>query len=285
MTSCKAASASAYSYSFGASVATFRAIAVRSTLGDLAGVIHLKQESGQWKVDAVDSALFGANPVSVQVIAGYCTALQSQDYTTSYGLLGATLQSGETQSAYTATEKLHDTIDGTVSVCGVSALSSGADDSHTTLQVSITRANLAAQTGSAVVDVESGAWKIQTLDSSAEGRDVGPYLVGQQFCGYLKANNYNGAYSLTSSGFQSANSLQAFIDNFTTANGTPLTGIRWSCHKLDLSTYSVDSSSGTASFNITLQAALYGQVVVLPAQRCDFVDENGAWKVDGFVNL
>ncbi|MEO7001561.1 MAG: hypothetical protein ABI068_07145 [Ktedonobacterales bacterium] len=276
MSDCKATSASAYHYTFGASVATLSATASRSSLGTTQGVIHLTQEGGQWKVDAVDSGLFGATPASVQVVASYCTALQNQDYTTAYSLLGSTLQSGEQQSAYTATEQLHDTIDGKVTACSISTIFSGADDSHTSVQVSITRANLDAQTSPAVLGFESSAWKIQTLDSTAEGRDVGPYQAGQQFCGDLKAGNYAGAYGLTSSGFQFAVSKSSFISLFT-----GFTGAVWSCGHADFSTYKVDS--GSASYNAPLQISLNGQTVSLNT-RFDFVDENGAWKVADFVN-
>ncbi len=268
------------SYTYANSTATFNTTLARSTQGSLQGKLHLKLVGSAWKIDAIDTSLLGVNLGAVQTVQAYCAALQSQDYTTAYGLLDSSAQAGTTASAYTTTEQLHDTINGKVTDCSITAVGQGNTDTSAEMTESITRANLAAQTGAVTLSATGSKWLITQLATSAEGEDVGPYLLGQQFCSDLAANDFNSAYNLTSATFQSQVTEAQWQATWEPDTSSGIQ-VDWTCGKPDLSTYQVSGSS--ASY----QAPLTASIPSVGASNSNtftfnFTNDGTKWTVDGY---
>jgi hypothetical protein len=132
-TACAAASASnSYSASPFGSTATAALVVTRATAGALQGSVHLKKESAGWRIDAIDSSLLGVNLSALVTTDRYCTALQSQQYADAYALLGAKLQAATKQADFVQMQQWHDTVDGQVGACAVTALASATSTGNGT---------------------------------------------------------------------------------------------------------------------------------------------------------
>ncbi len=276
VTSCKQATGgNVYSYSLGASTATFNADITRATAGDMTGAVHLKNENGAWKVDGLDTSLTGANLGALVAAGTFCAALQSQNYASAYQLLGSLIQSNLKQTDFVAGAQIHDQIDGTVTACGLAAIGQGNTDTNTNITVSITRTKLGEKQGNVSLDTESGAWKVAAVAPALLGSDIGPLQVGAQMCTDLVSSDYAAIYDLTSSGFQAAVTKQQVVAYFTLNTGYKYTGC-----KADYSTYKVSSSD--ASYNVDIELSGPSGAFAIPFKLA-FVNESNAWKLDDFA--
>ena len=109
----------------------------------------------------------------MQALANYCSALQQQNYTTAYSYLGSTLQSKVSQTTFSQQAALHEQVDGAVTACAITGFGSGNNDTTSKLVVSITRSTLGQVSGAISLDLESGSWKLTSIDSTLEGSDLG----------------------------------------------------------------------------------------------------------------
>ncbi len=276
--SCQLANTSgAYGYSLGSSSATLATVITRANVGSLHGAVHLKSENGAWKVDRLDTSLLGVNLHALQTAGAFCAAMQGQSYTTAYALLDTAAQTAVTQDAFVQAAQAHDQIDGTITACKLVALGSGNTDASASLMVSITRAKLGQRVGTMSLDVQAGAWKIATISQELQGTDLGALQVGLRMCADLLVGNYAAIYDLASSGFQ-ANVTRAQVVTFFTVP-SPLKYV--SC-KPDLTTYKVAGDQASYDFEINLVDTSTGQVFGFPFTLY-FVNQNGAWKLDGIA--
>jgi hypothetical protein len=233
VTACGQATGGAYSYTLFGSTATISAVITRAQSGPVSGKLHLVNNGG-WKISGIDTSLLGVNLASLATVAGYCSALQQQNYTTAYSYLGSSLQSQVSQSAFSQQASLHEQIDGAVTGCAITGFGSGNSDTTTSLVVSISRGTLGLVSGAVSLDLESGSWKISSIDSKLAGSDLGGLLVIQQFCAYIKAGEPDKAYLLGISSFQAVNNRSEFDSAFSIA------GVSYGC-TLQLPTYKVTS--------------------------------------------
>jgi hypothetical protein len=276
--SCQLANTSgAYGYRLGSGSATLATVVTRAKVGSLRGAVHLKSESGAWKIDGVDTSLLGVNLHALQTAGAFCAAMQGQSYTTAYALLDNAAQAAVTQDAFVQAAQAHDQIDGAITACQLIALGNANTDANASLMVSITRAKLGQRMGTMSLDVQAGAWKIATISPELQGTDLGPLQVGLRMCADLLAGNYAAVYDLTSSGFQ-ANVARAQVVTYFTVP-SPL---KYASCKPDLTTYKVSGDQASYDFEITLVDTSTGQVLGFPFTLY-FVDENGAWKLDGIA--
>jgi hypothetical protein len=269
-----ATSGSPYNYSFGSNTATVEGMVTRSTAGNLQGAIHLKNENG-WKVDSIDTSLLGVNLAALETAGAFCTAMQSQDYATAYGLLGSSAQALVTQAQFNGQAQLHDQIDGTVSSCGLVGLGQGNSDTSATLVAQITRSKLGQKQGGVALDIEGGTWKIAMIDPALQGTDLGPLLVGERFCTDLQNGSYADAYGLLST-----NGKGGLTEAQFAAILKPPSPYKWGACTPDLSTYTVSgtSASYTAAFELVNPST--GAATPAVNFKLAFVQDNGTWLLD-----
>jgi hypothetical protein len=274
VTGCGAASGSnAYSYSLGSSTASARVTIARATAGTLSGAVHLKNENGAWKVDALDTSLLGVNLGALKTAGAFCAALASQDYAGTYALLGAQAQAAVNAANFALAGEAHDAIDGNVSACGLTGLGQGNSDTAASLVVGITRGKLGAKQGSVTLDIENGAWKITAIDAALQGTDIGPVAVSALVCADVIGGNLTDVYQNLASTALKANVAQADINAFFQLNA----GQTYTNCAPDYSTYKVSGSQASFDVKFTIQSSS-GSVDV--PVTMGFVLENGAWKLD-----
>jgi len=132
-TACAAAPGSnSYSASLFGTTATVGLVMTRAKAGALQGSVHLKKESAGWRVDAIDSSLLGVNLSAVVASDSYCAALKAQQYADAYTLLGSKLQAATKQPDFVQLAQWHDTVDGQVSACQVTAIAAGTGAGNST---------------------------------------------------------------------------------------------------------------------------------------------------------
>jgi hypothetical protein len=269
---CEAVSGSSYDYTLFGSTATITSVIDRAQSGSLTGKLRLINQNG-WKISGIDTSLLGVNLASLQTVQNFCAALQSGNYSGAYADLGSTLQSQVSASTFAQDGSLHQQIDGAVTGCSIAGFGPGNSDTSTKLLVSVTRSTLGTVQGQASLDVESGAWKISSLDTTLEGSDLGGLFVVQKFCSYLKAGQVTKAYGLTSTPFKAANSLSYFESIFI------VSGITFSCN-LQLSTYKVPEPID-AHINGSFVLSAQGAQASVPAEFF-MVMEGSTWKFDSY---
>ncbi len=131
-TTCAAATGSnSYSASLFGSAATVGLVMTRAKAGTLQGSVHLKKESAGWRVDTIDSSLLGVNLSALVAADAYCAALKTQQYADAYALLGSTLQAATKQPDFVQLAQWHDTVDGQVSACQVTAIATAGSTGTT----------------------------------------------------------------------------------------------------------------------------------------------------------
>jgi len=277
VTACGAASGSgSYNYSLGSNKATVVAVVTRATQGSLQGGVHLVNESGGWKVDALDTSLLGVHLGALQALNAFCTDLASQNYTAAFALLGGSLTTGATSDAFAAVQQLHDQIDGKVTACALTGVGSGNSDTAANVTVSVTRSTLGAKTGAITLDGTGGAWKITAIADAVQGSDVGPLVTGTLFCVAMDANSPTGyatAYSLFSSELQKQVTAAKFAADFTLP-----TGYAWGPCAPDFKTYKVSGDQAEYSGTIAVTTPTGTSAAKIDLA---FLQEAGAWKVDG----
>jgi hypothetical protein len=279
--SCGQASVSnAYSYSLGSSTATLIATMSRATAGHLQGTLSLKSENGSWTIAAIGTSLLGVNLGALQAAGAFCAALQAQNYTAAYGLLGTLPQSAVTQADFTQAAHLHDELDGPVTACGLAGLGSSNTDTNADMTVTITRSKLGQRQGGVSLDVENGAWKISNVAPDLEGRDIGPLVVGVRFCADLAQRNYADIYAnVLSSNNTSGTTAASWAGFFDGAQ----TGVKWVTCVPNLSSYTVSGTSASLDTTMTFRLISAHQTVSVPV-LLKFIQEGIAWKLNSTAN-
>ena len=272
---------SSYKYSLGASNATVGAQLTRTNQGNLTGSLRLKNESGSWKVDGIDTSLLGVNIDALQASGAFCAAMQGQDYGGAYGLLDSAQQGLVSQADFVASGKLHDEIDGPVTKCGLTKVPSGNTDQVTHLTIDLNRSKLGDRSGDVTLKYEGSAWKVDATAAPLNGTNLQPLVVGLQFCSLIGAGKYGDAYGLFSSRLQKEGSKDSFVAAFSTGQGYQLA---WSCGTPDYSTYTVTGDSASITVPLTASIpALGANATSTSNSTVKFVLENNAWKIDDLV--
>lgn len=266
-----ACSSGAYSYTVFATTASVTATLARTQ--PHTGVVHLKQESGAWKVSALDTSLLGANLAALKAAAAFCAALQAKDYTAAFALLDPASLQGATQVVVNAIFQAQDVIDGPITGCALTAIASGNTDTTTNLTVSVTRTIRGAHQGQMTLTASGATWRITTLSTGLFGTDVRPVLVAAQLCADLASGNLAIAYqTLTSTAFKAAATQAEFEAFFKLNPGESFAG----CTP-DLTTYKLQGTNATfdSKLNITVNGTTVGVPITLT-----FVFEGGNWLLD-----
>jgi hypothetical protein len=121
-----------------------------------------------------------ASAGSLQTVTSFCTAVQTQDYTTAYSYLSPSLQQQYSQSQFTQDNQNHDNTQGQVTQCSAQGVPNvTASGAAITVMVTRTLAPTPNSSGTAaptqtanatgqitLVQDSSGNWVISDIDSS-----------------------------------------------------------------------------------------------------------------------
>lgn len=245
---CDTSGGSGSGFQFGGKTATLSLDLARANGNTLSGTVRLQNEGG-WKLDAVDTSIFGANLESLAVANAYCDTITTQNYGALYPSLSAAQQKHLSAKDFTQQQQLHDTVDGTASACTLSGLGTANSDTATTITVTLIRQKLGQRQDAISLDVENGAWKITAVGPQLLGTDVGGLMVGDRFCADLAHGNYSDAWGLLSGNFKGGATESQFAAAFDGANG----GIKATGCTLEVSTYKVKGSTATVNATLDVQ--------------------------------
>ncbi|MGO8950932.1 MAG: hypothetical protein ACLQUY_25420 [Ktedonobacterales bacterium] len=222
-----------------------------------------------------------------RVAQAYCRDLESQQFSAAYALLSSSYRVNLTLSQFIQVSQLQDAVDGNVRACPT-AVSPGLDFSfglpqdHVAFLITIARSK--PFTGHVELIRQQGGWKVEAIEQSLEGTDVGPLVVANTFCSSVIQGDYAAAYQTLSSRQQSLASETVFAQQFKSSFGA-LVRLR-SC-ALDYASYHVQAGSAAVSmtFNLTISTPATGALATGLVTVLDFTQEQGGWKLDDFTLL
>jgi hypothetical protein len=197
-----------------------------------------------------------------------------------------------TSAQFTQASQLHDQIDGKVKSCslvtsGNNSTAFNFDFNNNTAKLSSQTERNKAFTGTIALVKQGDDWKIDSIDQSLQGTDLGPLQVADDFCKNLAAANYTGAYAdLSAKQHSEATAAQfeaSIKEGLAAAQQQAGAAVSIAGCKPDLTSYSVSSDGTKATINSQLLVAA-GSVQVPVAQKVSFVKESGAWKIDDLAN-
>ncbi len=172
------------------------AVTVQSTLvrtkQSTPGTVHLSLIGGIWLIDQPP------DPLLLPLTAAYefCQNLEAQNYPAAYSFLAPNMQAQVTEPAFLFILPTADRLQGHVTACNVTGVSTSGG--AVTVQSTVVRSIIGGQPSTVHLVQIGGLWKI---DQSPDPLLL-PAATGYYFCQDLKAQNYNGAYQLMSSGAQ-----------------------------------------------------------------------------------
>lgn len=215
---------------------------------------------------------------------GFCADLQAQSYASAYTRLSSGYQAKVTQSQFSQASQLHDQIDGKVRGCSAgndsNALSALLQLGSNTISFPARITRNTTFSGEMTLVNQGGSWKVDRIDQSLQGTDLGPLLVANDYCAALISGNINQAYNDLSPDYQSrlgseqqyAHALQGLLTQ----------GVSLTACTPDLSTYSV--SGTTAKLGGTLAVQVNGASTNLALALTFVKGAAGDWKIDS-INL
>ena len=254
----------------------------RFTLTLVAIVIAFLLVGGGILIAAYNAAQAELQPV--QAAQAFCRDLKSQNDSAAYALLASGYQSQVTMTQFVQASQLQDQVDGKIRACPTATgpgidLSFSSPRDHQSFLITILR-NKPLRGHIALVR-ENGVWKVEGLEQSLAGTNLGPLLVADTFCQALIKGDYATAYSTLSSRQQSLATEQVFALQFGSALGGP---VKLNSCTLDYTTYAIRTRAAaiSATFNLTISTSTGGTLSTNLKTVLSFIQENGAWKVDDF---
>jgi hypothetical protein len=221
----------------------------------------------------------------------YCAALRVQDYRAAYALTSSATQKQTSQAQFTAEAKLHDGVDGKITRCApvpasrdtfgdaigdLGFLLGGARTAA--VSVTIVRARLGARTGTITMTSQGGSWSVGAIADTLQGTPLGPLLLADHFCAALAAGDFKSAFGDLSAHQVSLEKSEA---NFA-REAAPPAGAKYTGCVPELTTYHVAGATASVQLALDIQVTTPAGASVVPVvSLASFVQEKGAWKLDG----
>lgn len=215
----------------------------------------------------------------------FCNDLKAQKYSDAYGLLSAGYQKAVSSTEFTQISQLHDQLDGKVHGCGLAGIQSGGGfnlnlNPQTALfNAQITRNH--SYTGAISLVKQNGNWKIDAVDESLQGSDVGALTTGAQFCQALAAQNYQAVYAMFTPAYQQQiGTVDKYVNGLKQVFGGgqfQITGCQPQINTYTVTAQGDDASvSGAFDIKVTTDA---GALTVPVPFKIAFAKISGTWKI------
>ena len=215
----------------------------------------------------------------------FCNDLRAQKYTDAYSLLSSGYQAQITGKDFTAFNQVHDQLDGKVRQCGLAGLQNNAgfnlnlNPQSASFNAQITRNR--SYTGEVSLVKQNGSWKIDSVDDSLQGSDVGGLTTGSQFCQALAAQDYTAVYAMFTPAYQQQiGSAENYANGLKAVFGDGQFQITGCQPQID--TYTVtaqdDAASVSGAFDIKVTTDAGALTVQVPF-KIAFAKISGAWKI------
>lgn len=215
----------------------------------------------------------------------FCNDLKAQKYSDAYGLLSAGYQKAVSSTEFTQISQLHDQLDGKVHGCGLAGIQSGGgfnlnlNPQTASFNAQITRNH--SYTGAISLVKQNGNWKIDAVDESLQGSDVGALTTGAQFCQALAAQNYQAVYAMFTPAYQQQiGTVDKYVNGLKQVFGGgqfQITGCQPQINTYTVTAQGDDASvSGAFDIKVTTDA---GALTVPVPFKIAFAKISGTWKI------
>lgn len=206
----------------------------------------------------------------------FCANLKAQHYGAAYTMLSAKERAQLTSQQFVQASQALDQVEGKVVACG-QAKTSGAytyslGGSSATLMAVITRGKVGSLQGVMHLKSENGGWKVDGLETSLLGVNLGALATASAFCAALQAANYSAAYALLGTLAQSHVAQADFA-----ADGQAHDQIDGSVSACQFTSLGESNTDSSASLAVSITRAKLGQ----RSGSLSLDVESGAWKISG----
>jgi hypothetical protein len=205
----------------------------------------------------------------------FCNNLKSQSYDKAYTLLSSGLQATYSKDAFQAGVSALDTAEGKVTGCqqgtGANNYVYSLGSTTATVSAQLTRATQGTLVGALHMKNQGGSWKVDSIDTSLLGVNIGALQTAGAFCAAMQGGDYATAYSLLSSTVQGAISKDDFV-----ASGKLHDQIDGAVSKCSLSKVPQGNTDQLSRLTIELTRAKLGAHTGDVTLKFD----GTAWKVD-----
>ncbi|HEX5546629.1 MAG TPA: hypothetical protein VFX24_04410 [Ktedonobacterales bacterium] len=163
------------------------------------------------------TAIFLLNQFAAPGVAAlkFCNDLKSQSYDSAYSGLSSDLQARFSKTSFSAGVASLDTAEGKVTGCqqaqGNGAYNYSLGASSATVGAQLTRATQGNMTGALHLKNQNGSWKIDSIDTSLLGVNIGALQASGAFCAAMQGQDYSAAYDLLDSTQQGLVSRDDFV--------------------------------------------------------------------------
>ena len=221
------------------------------------------------------------------VAQAYCQDLLREQYSNAYALLSSRFQTRVSLPEFTQMSRFQDGVDGKVRACPTASgpaidFAFGSPQDRAAFVITILRGK--PFTGQIELVRGQHAWRVDTLEQSLQGTDVGPLLVADTFCRGVMQGDYGAAYRTLSTRQQGLASEIVFAQQFKSAFGGL---VRLESCAPSYTSYHVQAGSAAVSmsFNLGVSTPTAGSLSTSLVTVLDFIQESGSWKVNDFIPL
>jgi len=166
--------------------------------------------------------------------------------------------------------------------CGLAGLQSNAfnlNPQNASLNAQMARNH--SFTGAVALVKQNGNWKIDSLDDSLQGSDVGAYMAGARFCQSLATQDYATVYAMFTPAYQQQiGSVDKYVNGLKQVFGGgqfQISGCQPQVNTYTVTAQGADASlSGAFDIKVTTDA---GAMTVQVPFKIAFAKISGAWKI------
>ncbi len=145
----------------------------------------------------------------------FCDDLKTQSFDSAYSGLSSDLQARFSKSSFSAGVASLDTAEGRAQGCqqtqGSNTYVYSLGASTATVGAQMTRATQGNMTGALHLKNQNGSWKIDSIDTSLLGVNIGALQASGAFCAAMQGQDYSAAYDLLDSTQQGLVSRDDFV--------------------------------------------------------------------------
>lgn len=215
----------------------------------------------------------------------FCNDLKAQKYSDAYALLSAGYQKQISGTDFAQISQLHDQLDGKVRSCSLAGIQSGGgfnlnlNPQAASFNTQVTRNH--SYSGAISLVKQNGNWKIDAVDESLQGSDVGALTTGAQFCQALAAQNYQAVYAMFTPAYQQQiGTVDKYVNGLKQVFGGgqfQITGCQPQINTYTVTAQGDDASvSGAFDIKVTTDA---GALTVQVPFKVAFAKISGSWKI------
>ena len=206
-----------------------------------------------------------------RAVTAFCANLTAGSYAAAYSQFSAGMRRQLSATQFPQIAQTLDTIEGRMTDCRISGgYHYSLGSSAASAQIVLTRAKQGSLSGPMRLVHERDGWKVDSLDNSLLGVNLGALSVAENYCSALQAQDFAAAYKDLSAKLQGATSQSAYV-----AQAQAHAQVDGAVQSCALTGLTRTTSATTTNFTISLARAKLGA----RSGALTLTSSNGAWQV------